>query len=427
MCVLVLVTVHQTEAQTADNVKALMMKLFTTDGYNKKVRPVANQNEPILVYCDFVLSSIIDFNEQEESLKVSGYLVLQWKDEFLTWDPDDYGGLDRLILPQDDIWRPDASLRNPFKTFTGLGSTFLNVKVDNQGNVIWMPFQVLESTCDVNITYFPFDVQECPIKIIAWSYSKEEVEINEGNNGIYLDEFEENALWNLIGTSAEEVNTEEAAVIFKIKMKRKPTYYVINIIMPVTLLSFLNVITFALPVTSGERASYAITVFLSMAVFLTIVSAELPKNSNVVSLMAVYLLTMSCLSTAIVTISLLELRLLTRHLDNRPVTRFYKRIYNVCKRLQCKGEKIGKKGKVGANSVPSLTEKSNNIADDGSDDVNWKNVTSSLDYMFFWIFLISSAHRTGTQIQRRYFRHVVRLQLDALSEKKYHFISLKGI
>ncbi|WAR21727.1 ACH10-like protein [Mya arenaria] len=341
MCVLVLVTVHQTEAQTADNVKALMMKLFTTDGYNKKVRPVANQNEP--------------------------------------------------ILPQDDIWRPDASLRNPFKTFTGLGSTFLNVKVDNQGNVIWMPFQVLESTCDVNITYFPFDVQECPIKIIAWSYSKEEVEINEGNNGIYLDEFEENALCCVepfIGTSAEEVNTEEAAVIFKIKMKRKPTYYVINIIMPVTLLSFLNVITFALPVTSGERASYAITVFLSMAVFLTIVSAELPKNSNVVSLMAVYLLTMSCLSTAIVTISLLELRLLTRHLDNRPVTRFYKRIYNVCKRLQCKGEKIGKKGKVGANSVPSLTEKSNNIADDGSDDVNWKNVTSSLDYMFFWIFLI---------------------------------------
>ena len=36
-------------------------------------------------------------------------------------------------------------------------------------------FQVFQSTCSVDITYFPFDVQECKLKFVAWSYSKFEV------------------------------------------------------------------------------------------------------------------------------------------------------------------------------------------------------------------------------------------------------------
>ena len=58
--------------------------------------------------------------------------------------------------------------------------------------------QILEATCDVDITYFPFDTQECPFKFSVWSYSKYEVEMIKGEKRIYLYEFEENSRWSLV-------------------------------------------------------------------------------------------------------------------------------------------------------------------------------------------------------------------------------------
>jgi len=44
------------------------------------------------------VSAIIEFNEQNEFLKIAGYMELTWTDEFLQWDPTSYGGLDEVFL-----------------------------------------------------------------------------------------------------------------------------------------------------------------------------------------------------------------------------------------------------------------------------------------------------------------------------------------
>ena len=36
----------------------------------------------------------------------------EWKDDFLTWDPADYEGLQSIRLPVNDIWSPDLVLYN---------------------------------------------------------------------------------------------------------------------------------------------------------------------------------------------------------------------------------------------------------------------------------------------------------------------------
>ena len=36
-------------------------------------------------------------------------------------------------------------------------------------------FQVFESTCSIDIRYFPFDIQKCKMTFVAWSYTKFEV------------------------------------------------------------------------------------------------------------------------------------------------------------------------------------------------------------------------------------------------------------
>ena len=35
-----------------------------------------------------------------------------WRDEFLTWDPEDWDGLDHLVVLPTDIWLPDFLMRN---------------------------------------------------------------------------------------------------------------------------------------------------------------------------------------------------------------------------------------------------------------------------------------------------------------------------
>ncbi|KAH3706793.1 hypothetical protein DPMN_066183 [Dreissena polymorpha] len=97
------------------------------------------------------------------------------------------------------------------------------------------------------------------------------------------------------------------------KLKRKTIFYVFYIIIPMVLLSFINVLTFVLPVPSGEHNSYAVTVLLSLAVFLTIVASEIPKISNTISIVSVYMTAMLALSTVMT--SLLESRLASRVKD----------------------------------------------------------------------------------------------------------------
>jgi hypothetical protein len=52
-----------------------------------------------------------------------------------------------------------------------------------------------------------------------------------------------------------------------LKLKRQPMFFVLNLILPVCLMSILNIFVFLLPADSGERVGYAITVLLAIAVF----------------------------------------------------------------------------------------------------------------------------------------------------------------
>lgn len=43
---------------------------------------------------------------------------------------------------QNDIWKPDLTLRNSFVNFKQMGLASLNVEISNNGDVEWYPFEV---------------------------------------------------------------------------------------------------------------------------------------------------------------------------------------------------------------------------------------------------------------------------------------------
>ena len=95
-----------------------------------------------VVFVSFHLLAINELDEVRETLKTSGYLEVQWKDEFLTWNMADYGGMSYTFFPQDDVWKPDVALKNSVVEYKELGVSTLNINVGNTGDIIWLPFQV---------------------------------------------------------------------------------------------------------------------------------------------------------------------------------------------------------------------------------------------------------------------------------------------
>lgn len=259
--------------------------------------------------------------------------------------------------------------------------------------ILFSIFQLLKATCDIDISYFPFDTQTCQLKFTAWSYSKSFVRLvtsKEDKVIISESDFSPNPMWTLVDSYASEAALD-ASVTYTLILERRPLYYVINVILPIIMLSVVSIFVFLLPVKSGERASFAMTVFLSMAVFLTIVTSELPKNSSTASLLGIYLITMISLSTFITILSVFEIRLVARDewRDVPKVGTGYRFIVSVAGLCRCRRGAVRKLGgsKVAA---AEMTEKSStpDLKDENTTDgrdLSWCDVADAIDFLFFWV------------------------------------------
>ncbi|KAL4229981.1 hypothetical protein ACF0H5_010370 [Mactra antiquata] len=391
--------IKETFSQTGADAKALKEKIFVTDGYDYKIRPQQNQSAPIDVYINFYLLAINELSEVTETLKTTGYLWILWQDDFLQWNASDYGNLWQYFWPQGDVWRPDIALKNSFTDYKALGVDTLNVMVESTGHVQWYPFQVFQSTCAVDITYYPYDIQTCKLEFVAWSYSKAEVNLMSGAKGIDLWEYESNSEWEVLDTNyTTEAMTYEAQIVFTIKIQRKPTYVLLSVIMPIIMLAILNIAVFLLPCESGEKASYAVTVFLAFAVFLSIISSTLPENSDTIAVFSMYLIILTLESTLITLTALVLIRVSTFDQDGTPVPRLLMTGLNflTCKSCCCKKKnKVkDKKDEDDIWSINKTTIEEIPCDDETKPEGTWRDVVNAFDKIFFIFYILVLAVST---------------------------------
>lgn len=61
---------------------------------------------------DRVLSWLLVQDERNQILTAYLWIRQIWHDAYLTWDRDQYDGLDSIRIPSDLVWRPDIVLYN---------------------------------------------------------------------------------------------------------------------------------------------------------------------------------------------------------------------------------------------------------------------------------------------------------------------------
>uniref|UniRef100_A0A8C5HGS5 Neuronal acetylcholine receptor subunit alpha-3-like n=1 Tax=Gouania willdenowi TaxID=441366 RepID=A0A8C5HGS5_GOUWI len=273
-------------------------KLFSVifSSYNQFIRPVQNVSDPVIVQFEVSMSQLVKVDEVNQIMETNLWLRHIWNDYKLKWNPKDFGGVEFIRVPSKNIWKPDIVLYN-----NAVGDFQVDDKTKAllryNGDVTWIPPAIFKSSCKIDVTYFPFDYQNCTMKFGSWTYDKAKIDLVLIGSTINLKDFWETGDWIIIDAPGykhdikynccEEIYTD---ITYSLYIRRLPLFYTINMIIPCLLISFLTVLVFYLPSDCGEKVTLCISVLLSLTVFLLVITETIPSTSLVIPLIGEYLL-----------------------------------------------------------------------------------------------------------------------------------------
>ncbi|AWP01870.1 putative neuronal acetylcholine receptor subunit alpha-3-like [Scophthalmus maximus] len=264
--------------------------------YNQYIRPVENVTDPVIVQFEVSMSQLVKVDEINQIMETNLWLRHVWNDYKLRWNPMDFGGVEFIRVPSNRIWKPDIVLYN-----NAVGDFQVDDKTKAllryNGDVTWIPPAIFKSSCKIDVTYFPFDYQNCTMKFGSWTYDKAKIDLVLIGSTINLKDFWETGEWVIIDAPGykhdikynccEEIYTD---ITYSLYIRRLPLFYTVNMIIPCLLISFLTVLVFYLPSDCGEKITLCISVLLSLTVFLLVITETIPSTSLVIPLIGEYLL-----------------------------------------------------------------------------------------------------------------------------------------
>ncbi|XP_072046747.1 neuronal acetylcholine receptor subunit alpha-7-like [Amphiura filiformis] len=247
-------------------------------------RPVKQYNKTVDVYIFMFLKQIIDLNEHDQLLKIAAVVELHWTDEFLTWNTTEYPEVTALHIPMTNIWRPDIYIWERIQSDDMVKSVPL---ISPDGNVYWSYQSYITTACKIDARFFPFDIQNCKLTFASWVHERKELDLFIKTNRSVRLFLTNNGVWNLTEIKIKRFNMtyegfagEYPEIQVSLILSRRSLFYVLLIIVPCTMLSFINLMVFILPTESGEKVSLGITNFLAMVLVQQLIGESIPPTSD---------------------------------------------------------------------------------------------------------------------------------------------------
>uniref|UniRef100_UPI00398F3C04 neuronal acetylcholine receptor subunit alpha-4 n=1 Tax=Pristiophorus japonicus TaxID=55135 RepID=UPI00398F3C04 len=220
----------------------------------------------------------------------------EWYDFKLCWNPLEYENVTSIRIPSELLWRPDIVLYN--NADGDFAVTHLTkAHLFSSGRIRWVPPAIYKSSCSIDVTFFPFDQQNCTMKFGSWTFDKAKIDLVSMDRQVDQRDYWESGEWAIISAVGNynikkyECCTEVYSdITYSFLIRRLPLFYTINLIIPCLLISCLTVLVFYLPSDCGEKITLCISVLLSLTVFLLLITEIIPSTSLVIPLIGEYLL-----------------------------------------------------------------------------------------------------------------------------------------
>lgn len=307
--------------------------------YKTFVRPVKNSSMPIIVEIGLILRSVYDLEEKQNTLHSSAEIEMTWVDDFLSWNATEMGGIQAILVPTKKIWTPSICVKNDVSN-KNCFSTDSTVQINSNGKVIWWFIQELKTECDVDISRYPFDHQICPIKIGSLYFSDQEVLLKidttiSNLTSSCIGEFVSNDEWELLGKFNDEIRISYDGIkftllSFEFDLKRRVSFHVNNIIIPLFILTCLNLSCYFIPYNSGTKLSTSMEVFLAFALFLYSIFDTVPASSRHAFILGLFI-TSQLIFSAFTVILEAILSYLFQLNSEIPMSSPFRRLYGILK------------------------------------------------------------------------------------------------
>ncbi|XP_072849460.2 neuronal acetylcholine receptor subunit alpha-10 [Pogona vitticeps] len=280
----------------------LLNNLFAN--YSSALRPAEDTDRTLNVTLQVTLSQIIDMDERNQILTAYLWIRQVWTDAYLSWEREAYDGIDSIHIPSSYVWRPDIVLyNNADDQFTGSMET--NVVIRYDGQIMWDSPAITKSSCKVDVSYFPFDRQQCRLTFGSWTYNGNQIDIWNKQDTADLTDFVENVEWEVLGMPAKRnvivygcCSEPYPDVTYTLLLQRRASFYVFNLLLPCIMISSLAPLGFYLPADSGEKVSLGVTVLLALTVFQLMVAESMPPSENVPLIGKYYIATMTMITAS---------------------------------------------------------------------------------------------------------------------------------
>ncbi|XP_059179974.1 5-hydroxytryptamine receptor 3A-like [Centropristis striata] len=245
---------------------------------------------PTEVKLDVHFGAILDVNEKDQKFVSSLWIHSEWEDDSLTWNCDDSCDISGIPLSTKLVWTPDLTIEEMINMENTLPSPY--VWVNCSGAVHQRIKMVVTSSCKMEVYKFPFDVQSCSLTFKSVvHYAKEmTLEMCDTNRTIERTKkiMQTGSEWLFVDLKTDNKTMERTILIYTIIMKRRSVLYIANFLLPVLFFFCLDLASFLISETGGEKLSFKVTVLLAVTVMQLILNEILPSSSDSVPLVAVY-------------------------------------------------------------------------------------------------------------------------------------------
>ena len=170
------------------SLKKLRQELLVTRQYDRISRPVKNHLTQTKVDMRITINEFVELDTVNSVLVTDAWFHINWRDEFLSWDPNEYQQLKQIHMNPNEIWKPDLVLIN-----TANQDNLLNIFSDSEilvnstGDVTWITMGLLRSKCPIWAYDYPFTVRpvNCRLTFCSLIYQSHEVNITTPGSYFY--------------------------------------------------------------------------------------------------------------------------------------------------------------------------------------------------------------------------------------------------
>ncbi|XP_078136077.1 5-hydroxytryptamine receptor 3A-like [Sander vitreus] len=259
-------------------------------------RPVKNFKKPTRVHLQIVIYGILDVVKIDQTFVAYVWIYMKWKNEYIEWFPPNFCGIEQVVVPIKLLWKPDLTIEEMTEKDKAPPSPYLTIDWD--GYVTLRNDLMIVSMCRMQVYKFPFDIQSCNLSFKSATYSDDEIKFETIEDGFMNTEWTQKLMrtqyeWLFLSMTVNNKTVSnlidnQSMIVYTIKMRRRSILYIANFLVPIMFFFCLDLASFLISDSGGEKLGFKVTVLLAVTVMQLILNDILPSSSDRIPLIAVY-------------------------------------------------------------------------------------------------------------------------------------------